>query len=114
MKVTSVMTPLKANIAVDVDGYEDIEFEDIIACDLMSDVLVVDKEDFLLVTSLTSDQVARTSDIVGAVAIMLVNGKTPQPKLKELAKESGIPILTTPLGCFEACYALGQLQKGER
>ncbi|MFW5800492.1 MAG: hypothetical protein ACOCVC_00550 [Spirochaeta sp.] len=85
------------------------QFAEVLVCDLMSDVLTVDHEDFLLVTSLTSDQVARTADIVGAVGIVLVNGKSPQPGLQSLAAELGIPVLGTKLACFDFAVALGKL-----
>jgi len=113
MKLTTVIEPLKATIQVDTKDLENREFDDIIACDLMSDVLVVEEEDFILVTSLTSDQVARTADIVGATGIILVNGKTPQPNLKALAQESELPMLSTPFSCFDTCCILGKLKEGE-
>ncbi|WP_460055693.1 hypothetical protein [Spirochaeta dissipatitropha] len=85
----------------------DSDFTQVLVCDLMSDVLTVDHEDFLLITSLTSDQVARTADIVGALGIVLVNGKKPQPGLLSLATELGIPIIGTELPCFEFSVLLG-------
>lgn len=84
-------------------------FAQVIVCDLMSDVLTVEHEDFLLVTSLTSDQVARTADIVGAVGIVLVNGKSPQPGLTKLSEELEIPVLGTGLPCFDFAVALGRI-----
>ena len=85
------------------------QFVQVLVCDLMSDVLTVDHEDFLLITSLTSDQVARTADIVGAVGVVLVNGKTPQPGLRTLAEDLEIPVMGTKLPCFEFSAALGKL-----
>jgi predicted transcriptional regulator len=79
-----------------------------VASDLMSDVLTVDDEDFVLVTSLTSDQVARTADIVGARAILLVNGKQPQNRLIELVGELNISLLSCKERMFKTCYILGQ------
>jgi hypothetical protein len=84
-----------------------------VASDLMSDVLTVDDEDFVLITSLTSDQVARTADIVGARAILLVNGKQPQPRLIALAEELNISLLSTPERMFKTCWILGAALKEE-
>ncbi|GAB1482546.1 DRTGG domain-containing protein [Treponema sp.] len=81
----------------------------VIASDLMSDVLVVDFEDVIIVTSLASEQTVRTADIVGARAILLVNDKTPQLSMKSLAEQQDITVLSTPLSMFEACVALGHL-----
>lgn len=89
---------------VEHDG--SVEIFDVVVSDLMSDVLVVEKEDFLLVTSLTSEQVLRTADIVDARAILITNGKYPQEPMRKLAAQQTIPILTTSLSTFDACRAL--------
>ncbi len=96
-----------------VAGDESIEFFDVVVSDLMSDVLVTDHDDFLLVTSLASEQVARTAHIVDARAILLANGKNPQPALARLAEEQGIPLMTSALSTFDICRALaGCSEKG--
>ena len=89
-----------------VTGDENVEFFDVVVSDLMSDVLVTDHDDFLLVTSLASEQVARTADIVDAQAIVLANGKSPQPALARLAEEQAIPLMTSALSTFDICRAL--------
>lgn len=91
------------------DNGEEENIEDVVASDLMSDVLVVEKDDeFILLTSLASDQAVRTADIVGAAGVILVNGKNPQPGLKKLAEEMEIPLMSTPRSSFEACIILGR------
>lgn len=89
-----------------VSGDDSIEFHDVVVSDLMSDVLVTEHDDFLLVTSLASEQVVRTADIVDARAILLANGKRPQPALKQLAVSQEIPLLTSGLSTFDICRAL--------
>lgn len=84
----------------------------VVASDLMSDVLVVDQDKLLMVTSLSSEQTVRTADIVGARGVLLVNDKIPQPAMKKLAEEEGLTVLSTPLSMFEACVALGRLLAG--
>lgn len=81
----------------------------VVACDLMSDVLVADRHDHLLVTSLASDQVIRTADIVGASAVLLVNGKTIPDSMTRLAKSLHMTLMSSPLPKYEACVALGRL-----
>ena len=81
----------------------------VLAGDLMSDVLVTDYDDLILVTSLSTEQTVRTADIVGARGILLVNDKIPQPAMKELAVQQDITVLSTPLSMFEACVSLGRL-----
>ncbi|HTH13413.1 MAG TPA: DRTGG domain-containing protein [Spirochaetia bacterium] len=80
----------------------------VVAGDLMSDVLVTDQDEVLLVTSLPSDQVARTADMVGACGIVLVNGKVPQPPLVDLCSELDLTLIRTTLGSFEASFRIGE------
>jgi len=84
----------------------------VVASDLMSDVLVVTREDFLLVTSLASDQMIRTADLVGAAGVVLVNGKKPPASALKLAGDLGIALIVTPLPKYEACLALGSALAG--
>lgn len=79
------------------------------AGDLMSDVLVRDDDHLLLVTNLSTDQVARTADIVDAVGIILAGAKKPQEAMITLADELGLPVLVSPLSLFETCAALHEL-----
>ncbi len=78
-----------------------------LACDLMSDVLVTEEEEVLLITSLPSEQTARTADMVGACGIVLVNGKLPQAGLIELCHKLDLTLLKTALSCFDTCWRLG-------
>lgn len=89
-----------------VPGDEQTEFHDVVVSDLMSDVLVTDHDDFILVTSLVSEQVVRTADIVDARAIVLANAKRPQPALVALAKNQSIAVLSSPFSTFDVCRAL--------
>jgi len=84
----------------------------VVTCDLMSDVLVSDHDEILLVTSLPSDQVARTADMVGACGVVLVNGKAPQPSLVELCTRFDLALVLSPLGSFEASWRLGERLRG--
>jgi len=105
----TIVDKLKCRVIQTGDNFNDAIITFIAASDLMSDVLVVDRENILIITSLNSDQVVRTADIVGATAILLVNGKHPQDRMKELAKESGLTLLSTDMSCFEACLEIGAL-----
>ncbi len=89
-----------------VEGDGSLEFHDVVVSDLMSDVLVAEREDFLLVTSLASEQVVRTAHIVDAVAIVLSNGKNPQAAMADLAREQGLPVIGSELATFDVCLEL--------
>ncbi|NLG35806.1 MAG: hypothetical protein GX548_10680 [Lentisphaerae bacterium] len=84
------------------------EVRHVIASDLMSDVLMVDIDHPLLLTSLVSDQALRTAHVVGAAGVLIANGKTPPDDMLDLARELGIPLARTPLSKFDAAVALGK------
>ena len=75
----------------------------VVASDLMSDVLLVDEEDMLLLTSLASDQVLRTAQIVGAVGVVVVNGKPLPSTMCGVARELGVSLLTARASKYDCC-----------
>jgi hypothetical protein len=75
----------------------------VVASDLMSDVLLVDADDMLLITSLASDQVLRTAQIVGAMGVVVANGKPLPSTMAGVARSLGIPLVTVPLAKYECC-----------
>ena len=79
-----------------------------ISSDLMSDVLMVDLDHPLLLTSLVSDQSLRTAHVVGAAGVLIANGKTPPSEMVDLARQLGVPLARTPLAKFDAAVALGK------
>lgn len=109
--IETLIAPLQGKLLVsDTDGRP---VQAVVASDLMSDVLVVTREDFLLVTSLASDQMIRTADLVGAAGVVLVNGKQPPASALKLATDLNIALITSPLPKYEACLALGQALTAE-
>ena len=87
---------------------EEADVLHVISSDLMSDVLMVDLDRPLLLTSLVSDQSLRTAHVVGAAAVLIANGKIPPPDMADLARELGVPLARTPLSKFDAAVALGR------
>ncbi len=75
----------------------------IIACDLMSDVLLIDQEVDLLITSLSTTQALRTANIVSAKAVVIVNGKPISPDMTLAAQEFDIALLRTKFSTFDTC-----------
>lgn len=92
-------------------GWEDREVRGVFASDLISDILVSDGEDILLLTSLLSGQVLRTADVIGAVAVVLVNRREVPATLKSGAEKQGLPLFCTKLSKFESCVRLGRLME---
>ena len=79
-------------------------------CDLMSDVLAYVKDQAVLLTGLINPQVIRTAVMMDMLCIVFVRSKEPTEEMLELAKESGIVVMTTDKRLYEACgilYASG-------
>lgn len=83
----------------------------VMASDLMSDVLLTDEDDILLLTSLASDQVLRTAQIVGAVGVIVVNGKQLPSSMISVAEDLGMTLATSGFAKFEACVAVARAMK---
>ena len=86
----------------------DVEITAAGGSDLMSDVLAFGQPGILLMTGLTNTQSVRTADIVEAKAILYVRGKKPDEGGLALAKDKGIPILSTKHMMYTACGLLFQ------
>src|SRR6516165_359655 len=66
-------------------------------CDLISDVLAFTRPGALLLTGLTNSQVVRTAEILDLKGIVFVRDKKPDDETVAMARESGIPLLSSPL-----------------
>ena len=74
--------------------------------DMMSDVLAYVKDQAVLLTGLVNAQVIRTAEMMDMLCIVFVRSKKPSQDMLELAKESGIAVMTTPLRMYDACGIL--------
>ncbi len=109
MNILSLVENLGANIVFLPTESKNITFSDVIAGDLMADLLVSQKEGCLLVTGLATEQTIRTADMLGAIAVLLVNEKLPSVGMKSLAENLHIPLLATALPMYETCIELNTL-----
>ena len=75
-------------------------------CDLMSDVLAYVKDQAVLLTGLVNPQVIRTAVMMDMHCIVFVRSKKPTEDMINLAKESGIVVLSTDKRLYEACGLL--------
>jgi predicted transcriptional regulator len=91
------------------DQWEQINIDTIYASDLMSDVLMSDRDEMLLITSLSTEQAIRSASIVASEAVVIANGKTVTDGMIELAKEQGVVLLCTPFPKYECCVRIGRL-----
>lgn len=111
MTLKDIAAKLDATPIVKHDSFDETLITAVVASDLMSDVLVAHHDDFLLITSLASDQAIRTADLVGAIGVVLVNNKQPPASVIALAESLEINLLSCRLPKYETCLAIGQIQK---
>lgn len=74
--------------------------------DLMSDVLAYVKDQAVLLTGLVNPQVIRTAEMMDMVCIVFVRSKEPSEEMLELARESGIVVMSTEKRLYDACGIL--------
>jgi len=105
MKISMIKELLDADV---ICGEESLEKHVYSACgsDMMSDVLAFVKDQAVLLTGLVNSQVIRTAEMMDMVCIVLVRSKLPTPEMIELAKESGIVLLSSKKRMYDACGIL--------
>ena len=105
MKISTIKDLLEADV---VCGEESLENHVYSACgsDMMSDVLAFVKDQAVLLTGLVNSQVIRTAEMMDMVCIVLVRSKLPTPEMIDLAKESGIVLLSSKKRMYDACGIL--------
>lgn len=81
----------------------------IIASDLMSDVLAFSSPGSLLVTALPNIQSVVTANIADAVCVLYTRGKTPDQMTLQRAALFEIPLLSTTEDTFTVCCWLSNL-----
>jgi len=110
MTILEAARRLNAEVIVEGDAVAD-QIRHVVASDLMSDVLLVDEDEILLLTSLASDQVLRTAHIVGAVGVIVVNGKALPTSMVKVARDLGITLIKSDKSKYEACIAVYEALK---
>jgi len=105
MTLKEIKELLQAEV-INGDDSLDVEITFAGGSDLMSDVLAFGKPGILLLTGLSNAQSVRTANIIDAKAIVYVRGKKPDKMGVELAREKGIPLLSTKYMMYTACGLL--------
>jgi len=108
-KIKMILKEIKGLLQAEVicgNDYLDVEIKFAGGSDLMSDVLAFGKPGILLLTGLSNAQSVRTANIIDAKAIVYVRGKKPDKMGIEIAKEKGIPLLSTKYMMYTACGLL--------
>jgi len=109
MDLKQIADILEAEPVCGPDGWEQTRIETVFASDLMSDVLMSDRDHMLLVTSLSTEQSIRSAGIVGSEAVIIANNKTVTEGMIALAAEQGIALFRTRFPKYESCVRLGRI-----
>ena len=105
MKINKIQQLLEAKIFCCENNVEK-EVCSVFGCDLMSDVLAYVKDQSVLLTGLVNPQVIRTAVMMDVVCIVFVRSKAPTDEMLELARESGIVVMSTDMTMYTACGKL--------
>jgi hypothetical protein len=80
------------------------------ASDLLSDVMANAKNGDIWITLQTHPNIVAVAVLKEISAIVIINGRKPEPEMLEKAAKEGIPVLVSPLPAFELIgklYGLG-------
>ena len=105
MKICTIQQLLEAEVLCCEENVER-EIYSACGCDLMSDVLAYVKDQAVLLTGLVNPQVIRTAVMMDMICVVFVRSKMPSEEMLELARDSGIVIMTTDKRLYEACGLL--------
>jgi len=108
MKLKEILQALDAELLV-----EGLDLEQKISCafgsDLISDILHCTLEKTLLLTGLINPQIIRLSDMIDLYGIVFVRGKKPTLEMIEMARERGLPLISTKHTLFKSSGLLYNL-----
>ena len=76
------------------------------AGDRISDMLAQTSDSTLVVTNLVGSSLMRVAELADIPAICLLNGKEPEPPIRESAERHGIALFVSPFDMFETCGRL--------
>ncbi|HNX67030.1 MAG TPA: hypothetical protein PKH02_09130 [Bacteroidales bacterium] len=107
MRVGDICEAVKGKLICGEDKV-DVDIEYAFASDLMSDVLTIKSDSLLLITGLANLQTIRTAEMSDACCVLFVRNKTITDDMKQLAEESGIPLISCSITMFRAA---GELYK---
>ncbi len=105
MKINQVANLLNAQIRC-CEEHADCEVHSACGSDMMSDVLAFVKDQAVLLTGLVNSQVLRTAEMMDMRCVVFVRNKQPTQEMLEIAQDSGIVVMTSPLRMYEACGIL--------
>jgi len=105
MKISELCSLVEGTVICGRSRLEDnVEFA--FASDLMSDVLTVKIQNFILLTGLCNVQSVRTAEMSDVPYLLLCRNKQVTPEMLEIAEESDILIISTKFSMFKCAGIL--------
>ena len=111
MKLKKIQETLEIDSMYGPVDCGDLDVDSVFTSDLLSDVLMCELENLLLITSLTTEQVIRSAGIIGITAVVVTNNKAVTKGMIKLAEEQDIVILQTRFPTYETCLKVGRVMR---
>jgi len=108
MTIREVVDSSQLEILVQHDGL-DAEITGGYASDLLSDVIAHSKAGYLWITMQTHRNIIAVATLKDLAAVVLVNGRAPDPETLEKAREERVVLLGSRLPAFELVGKLYQM-----
>ncbi len=105
MTLQEIRDLLKCEVLAGEDDLQ-VDVQQVVASDGMSEILAFAKSKELMITGLTNIQSIRTADIAGVSAVIYCRGKRPDKKVIDFARQKRIPVLVTNMVMFDICGIL--------
>ena len=97
MKLRDIAAAVQGEVICGADRLdENVDYA--FASDLMSDVLTIKTDDFLLITGLANVQSVRTAEMSDVEYILFVRGKAVTEEMTALAEDNGMVVIRTRHG----------------
>jgi DRTGG domain len=112
LSVDAVSERLGLNVAVRGDVSKKVD-----GCyisDLLSDVMAHGKEHDLWITLQTHPNIVAVAVVKGMSAVIITNGRAPEPETIKKALAENVTIMTTPNTTFDLAGQLYNIVKGEK
>ena len=109
MKLRKILLQLNARPLYPNEELMEREYSYAVATDMMSNVMLGNVDDSILITSLVNPQVIRASEMMNISSIILTGGKVADETMIELAQNRNIALATTDQPTFTVCGKLHNL-----
>lgn len=95
MRLSELISALQGHVVV-AGGHLDNEVRHLVASNLMSEVLLAEEDNLLMVTALNTEHAVRTADVMGALGVVLTDHCEPRPAMRKTAEDLGVSLVCTP------------------